>query len=151
MSNDVGTTVAPLTELGLQAFAVAWYQALDRHDDFDTVQHYVVHDELEMVFPETTTHGLSGFELWYGLVTNKFFDEVHEVTSTEVVSLSPEQAQLRVTVHWQASKWEPPAPTSERLDFHAVQTWNVVAGAGGPRIKRYAVDLFEPNPGSAAL
>lgn len=150
MSNDVGTTV-PLTELSLQAFAVAWYQALDRHEDIETVQRFLVHDELEMIFPETTTHGLSGFEIWYGLVTNKFFDEVHDVRSTEIVTLTPEQAEITVKVHWLASKWEPPAPASERLDFHAVQTWQVVAGAHGPRIKRYVVDEFEPNPGSATL
>lgn len=150
MSNEVSTAV-PLTELSLQAFAVAWYQALDRHEGLDTIQRFLVHDELEMIFPETTTHGLSGFELWYGVVTNKFFDETHEVRSTEVVALSPEQAEITVIVNWRASKWEPPAPSSERLDFDASQTWSVVAGANGPRIKRYVVDSFEPNPGSAAL
>ncbi len=153
MSNDVSTdpATAPLTETGLNAFAVAWYQALDRHDSFEVVQNYVVHDELVMVFPETTTNGLSGFEIWYGLVTNKFFDEIHEVTGTEITNLTPERATVTVSVHWQASKWEAPAPLSERLDFNAVQTWDVVPGPNGPRIKRYVVDLFEPNPGSAAL
>jgi hypothetical protein len=150
MSNDVSTT-APLTKQSLRAFAVAWYQALDRHDDLAAVQTLLVSDGLEMVLPEVTTHGLAGFAEWYRTVTNKFFDEVHTVLSTDVVSLTAERAELSVLVNWQASKWDPPAPTSERLDFDSGQTWTLVAGPDGPLISRYVVDTFDPNPGSAAL
>ena len=149
MSTD--TTTTPLTEKALAEFAVAWYQALDRHDDIGSVETYLVPDDLEFVLPETTTHGLSGFEGWYDAVTHKFFDEVHEVTGTEARDLTPESATLKVVVRWQASKWEAPGPRSERLDFHAEQTWDVVASPTGPRIRKYAVDVFDPNPGSASL
>lgn len=150
MSNDVGTT-SPLTEESLRAFAVAWYQALDRHDDLASVQANLVPDGLEMVFPETTTYGLEGFAEWYRTVTNKFFDEDHAVRSVEVVSMTPERAEITVLVNWKASKWEPPAPRSDRLDFDAFQRWFVVAGPAGPQVVRYVVETFEPNPGSAAL
>lgn len=150
MSNEASTTV-PLTIQSLRAFAVAWYQALDRHDSLASVQANLVPDGLEMVFPETTTHGLDGFAEWYRTVTSKFFDEEHAVRSTEIVSMTAELAEITVLVKWKASKWDPPAARSERLDFMAGQTWTVVAGSAGPLISRYVVDTFDPNPGSAAL
>lgn len=150
MSNDVSTTVS-LTEQSLRAFAVDWYQALDRHDDLAVVQTKLVPDGLEMVFPETTTHGLAGFAEWYRRVTNKFFDEVHEVRFTKVISLTAQRAEITVLVNWRASTWNPPAARSERLDFDGFQRWTVVAGPNGPLVSRYVVETFNPNPGSAAL
>jgi hypothetical protein len=150
MSKEASTAV-PLSAQSLRAFAVVWYQALDRHDDLASVQAYLVPDGLEMVFPETTTHGLDGFAEWYRTVTSKFFDEEHTVLSTEIVSLTPGLAEITVLVKWKASKWDPPAARSERLDFTAGQTWAVVAGSTGPLISRYVVDTFDPNPGSAEL
>lgn len=148
---STGDTVVSLTEQSLHEFAVAWYQALDRHDDLESVLTYLVPDGLVMVFPETTTHGLDGFADWYRTVTNKFFDEVHDVRSTEVVSITPERAEITVLVRWKASKWDAPKPHSARLDFDAFQRWTVVAGPDGPRVSRYVVESFDPNPGSAEL
>ncbi len=150
MSNDAITTV-PLTEQSLRDFAVAWYQALDRHDDLAAIQANLVPEGLEMVFPETTTHGLDGFADWYRTVTHKFFDEVHEVRATEVTSLDRDRAELTVLVNWTASKWNAPAPRSERLNFDAFQRWTVIATPTGPQVSRYVVETFEPNPGSASL
>jgi hypothetical protein len=150
MSHDVSTT-PPLTESSLNGYATSWYQALDRHDDLDSVCTFLVDDGLEMVFPETTTHGLSGFAEWYRTVTHKFFDEAHEVLSTDVRSLSADRAEMTVLVRWKASTWQPPAAHSARLDFTAGQTWTVVAGPDGPLISRYVVDTFDANPGSAPL
>lgn len=150
MSNDVTTTV-PLTEQVLRDFAVAWYQALDRHVDLESLQEVLVPEGLEMVFPETTTLGLDGFAGWYATVTNRFFDEDHLVKATKIVSMTPDQAEITVHVNWKASKWDPPAPRSARLDFDAFQRWTVLAGPAGPRVSRYVVETFEPNPGSADL
>ena len=150
MSNDL-ITAEPLTEQSLRDFAVAWYEALDRHDDLADVQAHLVPEGLEMVFPETTTHGLEGFADWYRTVTHRFFDEVHDVRATEVVSLDGDRAELTVLVNWKASRWDPPAARSERLDFDAFQRWTVVSGPTGPRVSRYVVETFEPNPGSATL
>jgi hypothetical protein len=141
----------PLTEDVLRAFAMAWYEALDRHDDLASVQSHVVPHGLEMVFPETTTSGVDGFGEWYRTVTNKFFDEDHAVRTVDIISIAAEQAEMTVLVNWKASKWDRPSPHSERLDFDAFQRWWVVAGPGGPLIARYVVETFEPNPGSAGL
>lgn len=149
MSN--AQTTVPLTEESLRDFAVAWYQALDRHDDLASVLADLVPDGLEMVFPETTTYGVDGFAEWYRTVTNKFFDEEHTVLEVEVVSLTPEQAEVTVLVHWKARKWDPPAPLSQPIDFNAFQRWFVVAGPQGPLVRRYVVETFTPNPGSAEL
>jgi hypothetical protein len=150
MSNQATTPVL-LTEQSLRDFAVAWYQALDRHDPLEAVQANLVPEGLEMMFPETTALGLEGFASWYRTVTHRFFDEVHDVRATEVVSLDGDRAEVTVLVNWKASKWDAPAPRSERLDFVAFQRWTVVAGPTGPQVSRYVVETFEPNPGSAGL
>lgn len=145
------TRTMPLTLQSLISFAVGWYQALDRHDSLALVQANLVSDGLVSVFPETTVYGLDGFAEWYETVTRKFFDEEHTVISTEIASMTPEAAEMTVVVRWKARKWDPPAARSEQIDFVAGQTWSVVAGSAGPLIKRYVVDTFDPNPGSAAL
>jgi spermidine synthase len=149
MSNR--TTTVPLTEASLRDFAVAWYQALDRHDHLEAVQANLVPEGLEMTFPETTASGLEGFANWYRTVTHRFFDEIHQVRATDVVSLDGDRAEITVLVNWRASKWDAPAARSERLDFDAFQRWTVVAGPTGPQVSRYVVETFEPNPGSADL
>ncbi len=157
MTHDLSTAqpaaqpAVPLAASTLRHLADAWYDALDRHDDLESVSGYLVDDGLEMVFPETTTHGLSGFAEWYRAVTARFFDEVHEVLSVEVRPLGDDRAEMTVLVRWRASTWTPPAARSARLDFTAGQTWTVVAGPDGPRISRYVVDTFDANPGSAPL
>lgn len=145
------STSPPLTERMLHDFAVAWYQALDRHDPLPAVLSLLAPDGLVMVFPETTTVGVDGFAAWYRTVTHRFFDEAHEVRSTDVVSLTPDRAVVTVAVNWRASAWDPPAAASRRLDFDAGQTWTVLAGPAGPVISRYVVDSFVPNAGSATL
>lgn len=140
------------TETAIQTMVADWYQALDRHDDLEDVLPYLVDDGLEMRFPETTSRGHAGFADWYKAVTNRFFDEVHTVTSVEVSNLTPERADVKVVVNWQATIWNPPARSSQWLGFDAYQTWEVVPGPdGAPQIKTYIVDALEPMPGSASL
>jgi hypothetical protein len=141
-----------LTEESIRGAVVAWYQALDRHDPLADVLPYLVDDGLEMRFPEATARGHAGFADWYKAVTNRFFDEVHTVTSIDIKELAPDQAEVKVVVNWQATIWNPPAAKSQWLGFDAYQTWVVVAGPdGGARVKMYIVDALEPMPGSASL
>jgi len=141
------------TEAAIRAMVVDWYRALDRHLELGEALQYLVDDGLEMRFPETTSRGHAGFADWYKAVTNRFFDEVHTVTSTEVSNLTDTSADVKVVVNWQARIWNPPAPKSQWLGFDAYQTWEVVAGPVGtvPQIKTYIVDGLEPMPGSASL
>lgn len=140
-----------LTEPAIRAMVAQWYEALDRHDDLPTVLPYLVDDGLEMRFPEATARGHDGFTDWYRAVTNRFFDEVHQVSSVDIASLTADRAEVKVVVNWQATFWDPPERSSRWLGFDAYQTWEVVAGPDGPQIKTYVVDKLEPMPGSATL
>jgi hypothetical protein len=140
-----------LTSASLRDFAVAWYGALDRHDELDSVLTMLVPDGLEMRFPETTARGYAGFSEWYDAVTTRFFDEVHTVRRVDVVSLEGSTAEVKVLVNWQARVHEGREAKSRWLGFDAYQTWIVIAGPAGPQIKTYIVDRLEPMPGSASL
>jgi ketosteroid isomerase-like protein len=140
------------TEADIRATAVDWYRALDRHDDLPAVLPYLVDDGLEMRFPEATARGHAGFADWYKAVTNRFFDEVHTVSTVDISELSPDHAWVKVVVNWQARIWNPPAAKSLWLGFDAYQTWEMVPGPDGrPQVKTYIVDALEPMPGSAPL
>jgi len=140
------------TEANIRATVTLWYKALDRHDELPTVLPYLVDDGLEMRFPEATARGHAGFADWYKAVTNRFFDEVHTVSTVDFKELTAERARLSVVVNWQARIWNPPAPKSLWLGFDAYQTWEVVPGPGGrPQVKTYIVDALQPMPGSASL
>jgi hypothetical protein len=129
-----------------------WYSALDRHVDLAEALGYLVDEGLEMRFPEGTSRGHTGFADWYKAVTNRFFDEVHELTSVEVTAFAAGLATVAVVVNWQAAIWNPPAAKSQWLGFDAYQTWEVVPGPdGAPQIKTYIVDALRPMPGSASL
>lgn len=140
-----------LTQTSINDFAVAWYRALDRHDELDSVLKMLVPEGLEMRFPETTARGYEGFTDWYNAVTLKFFDEVHTVRRVDVVTLDGSTAEVKVLVNWQARVHEGREAKSKWLGFDAYQTWMVVAGPEGPQIKTYIVDRLEPMPGSAPL
>ena len=140
------------TEEDIRAAVADWYRALDRHDDLPSVLPYLVDDGLEMRFPEVTSRGHAGFADWYKAVTNRFFDEVHTVSTVDISELSPDQAWVKVLVNWQARVWNPPAAKSLWLGFDAYQTWEMVPGPDGrPLVKTYIVDSLEPMPGSASL
>jgi hypothetical protein len=142
----------PFTESAIRTMVADWYSALDRHVELSEALTYLVNEGLEMRFPEVTSRGHDGFASWYKAVTNRFFDEVHTVTSVDFTSLTADRAQLEVVVNWQARIWNPPAPKSEWLGFDAYQTWEVVPGAEGQaQIRTYIVDRLEPMPGSASL
>jgi hypothetical protein len=141
-----------LTEKTVNTLVADWYRALDRHDELDEVLPYLIDDGLEMRFPEATARGHAGFADWYKAVTNRFFDEVHTVSSVEVTALTADAATVDVVVNWQARIWNPPAAKSEWMGFDAFQTWELVTGPEGTvRLKTYIVDRLEPMPGSASL
>jgi hypothetical protein len=140
------------TEQTVRAMVADWYGVLDRHEPLDKALTYLVDEGLEMRFPETTSRGHAGFADWYKAVTNRFFDEVHTVTSVEFTGFTAGLATVKVVVNWKATIWDPPAAKSKWLGFDAYQTWEVVPSPQGtPLIKTYIVDALEPMPGSASL
>jgi ketosteroid isomerase-like protein len=143
--------VEALTETAVRQMVQDWYDALDRHDPLEQVAPFLASNGLTMKFPEATLRGHDDFAKWYDAVTNRFFDEVHELKQVEVRLASPVHADLLVIVNWQARIWDPPAPRSQWLGFDATQTWSVVLQDGTARIRTYSVDDLAPMPGSAPL
>jgi hypothetical protein len=151
-STKAGTQQGVLSAEAVQTFATRWYQALDRHDEIETVLPMLVDDGLKLVFPEGTSYGHDGFRVWYDAVTNRFFDEVHTLREATIVGTTATGTQVKVVVNWRAKMWDAPGPRSTWLGFDAFQTWTVVAGPDGdPQIKTYIVDELRPMPGSASL
>ena len=136
----------------LQTLAHEWYLALDVHASYEKLRPMLVHEGLQMVFPEATVTWLDGFLGWYEGVIRIFFDEAHAVQSVTIQSESGDSAVVGVVVRWEASRWLPPAAESQRLKVLAYQTWEVsFASPEKPVITKYTVDRLEYLPGSATL
>jgi len=149
----------------IKTFVAAWYRALDQHVPPAEVAKLVAQDNLEMIFPEKTLHGVNDFLAWYAGgtysdgtpgpgVINIFFDENHNVVSVKA-QISGNQATLEVVVAWQASMFEPPAAKSKRVSLDATQRWVVRAApnAYGMEVTSYnaMAEPFQYAPGFARL
>jgi hypothetical protein len=141
-----------ITETEIQDLVTTWYRQLDVHAPLEDLTPFLSSDGLRMVFPETTAVGLEGFKQWYERVINLFFDEVHTVKNVQLTSKG-DRTEVKVVVKWEASRWTPPAPRSERIISDAYQTWDVVRSpsSGKPVILTYIVDSLEYHDGSAKL
>jgi hypothetical protein len=151
MSNAAMLAAVP-SAAEVQALAAAWYRKLDVHAPLVEVLPLLADEGLEMVFPEATLHGVAAFEGWYGGVIRIFFDEVH--TLKKVESWPDEDGvTVKVVVHWEASRWNPPAAKSDRIKLDAYQTWRVVRSpiTGKAVITRYTVDELVYDADSARL
>ncbi|MGK7873981.1 MAG: ankyrin repeat domain-containing protein [Xenococcaceae cyanobacterium] len=153
------SNLTPLTEAEVKELAVEWYKKLDVHAPLEEYKSLLVEEGLEMRFPQGTFKGFEGFAGWYrGDDQNRgvidiFFDEVHTLKLVRQTSVSEEKAEVKVIVKWEASKWDPPAPISERIVMDAYQTWVVKRSpkTKKPVIQVYIVDSMEYAPGSAKL
>ena len=133
-------------------FAVRWFQALDRHEPFDVMESFLAGDGLELIVPEDTFRGLSGFQQWYERALHLFFDESHTLQEINHVGSDGDRQTLKVTVNWRCRSWTPPDARSKSIDMDAFQTWVLSPDASGqPRILRYVVDDARYRPGSATL
>jgi len=145
---------APLNEAEVRDMVNAWYKNLDVHAPEYDMLPMLADQGLEMVFPEATLRGWADFELWFQGVIRIFFDEVHTMKELNIkVSPDGSQADVKLCVIWEASRWKAPAANSDRLMFDAYQTWIVKRSpeSGKPVIVRYVVDNLDPRPGSAPL
>ncbi len=121
----------------LNAFATAWYLALDNHAPTDELVAFLS-DEVQMVFPEKTLPKLQDFKAWYeggtcsddselpGVI-NIFFDESHNLVSIDVSegTADDEQIEVSVMVAWQASWFVKPATKARRTSMDATQSWKL--------------------------
>lgn len=149
----------PLSEGEIQELAVEWYNKLDIHAPLEEYKALLAEQGLEMRFPEGIYQGFDSFAGWYrgdannpGVI-NLFFDEVHTLKLVNPVTISAEEASVKVIVKWEASKWNAPAPISERIVMDAYQTWIVKRSPKTQKavIQIYTVDDMKPAPNSAPL
>ncbi len=126
---------SPITREQIDRFAAAWYQALDFHVPTEEICKLVAEDDVQMIFPEKTLHGVGDFIAWYAGgaysdgeqapgVINIFFDENHNVVSVDS-SISGDTAEATVVVAWQASSFTPPAAKSKRVSANFTQVWKL--------------------------
>ena len=145
--------MSQLTQESIETMARDWYQKLDVHAPMIEILPMLSDEgDLKMVFPEATLIGLNAFEGWYQGVIRIFFDEVHTVK--EVTSeIAGDRANVKVVVHWEASRWVPPARYSDRIKMDAYQTWEVKYSekVNGPVITKYVVDDLKYDADSAKL
>jgi hypothetical protein len=136
-----------LTESEVNQFVADWYRKLDVHAPIAEVLPRLVGD-IEMQLPETTLHGLAEFTAWYDGVIHTFFDEVHTLQTLQITT-TDDRADVQLVVRWEASRWQAPAPTSERLAFDADQRWIVVRSptTHQPALATYIVNSLTPLPG----
>ena len=141
-----------LTQAEVQELAEVWYRKLDIHAPFEELVPLLVSSGLKMVFPEMTAEGLDGIRTWYERVVTIFFDEVHTLKEVKMVPKG-DRVEVNVVVKWEASRWNPPAPRSERIVADAYQTWEVVRSpeSGKAVIQTYIVDSLKYYEGSDQL
>lgn len=153
---------AAISTAEIHDLATTWYHLLDIHAPLAAFPPLLLEEGLKMTFPETTAIGLTGFQRWYERVIHLFFDEVHTLKDIQCISQSdrsqsdrsqPDRSQVKVVVKWEASRWTPPAPRSERIVLDAAQTWEVVRSpiTHRPVIASYCVDALHYYDGSAQL
>ena len=99
-----------------------------------------------LVFPDGTFTGEDGFRAWYGAVTGRFFDQVHELRTVDVEGRA-DGAEVRLTVDWQARTWQPPAANSDWTGATARQHWSIRRADDRAVITEYRVLALEPMTG----
>jgi hypothetical protein len=141
-------TLAPLTAAQVKQLVDDWYLKLDVHAPVEELLPMLAPDNLELRLPEVTLHSLDEFKKWYEGIIHIFFDEVHTMQKL-VINTTADRADVRLVVRWEASRWNVPAPKSQRLAFDAVQTWVVCRSADRqqPIIETYTVDSLTPLEG----
>src|SRR5689334_3698824 len=119
------SNLAPLTEAEVKQLVEDFYRGLDVHAATVDLVPLLDKEGLEMRFPEATLRGLADFDRWYnGSILRTYFDEVHTIKQLEVtLNTDKTQAEVKVNVIWEASRWRSPAANSERLMMDAKQTW----------------------------
>jgi hypothetical protein len=99
----------------------------------------------EMHFPEADIRNQVEFVKWYSGVTEKFFDQKHDLKNIEI-DINRDTADVSLYINWQAHTWKAPDAHSKFIDSDAFQTWQVVEDKSGiAHIRRYIVEILEDN------
>jgi len=145
-ATDVRAEVVPLERWEVADLVTGWFRRLGDKAAPEAMLAMLDPAGPTMVFPEGTFVGADGFRAWYDAVTNRYFDQVHELRTVEV-DCRADTAEVHVTVDWQARTWQPPAAFSEWTGAVARQRWTVRRAGGHPVIAEYRVLALEPMTG----
>jgi len=137
--------MSTMTEWDVKELVFSWFRKITSKVPVEELLSMLNSEELEMKFPEETLQSYDDFKKWYETVTNKFFNQVHEVKMLDV-EVSGDKAAVKLIVNWQAETWEPPSPFSQRDGSYVHQSWIVKKDAktGKPVITTYHVGEFDP-------
>lgn len=138
----------PLKSIEIKKLVFQWFKKLTDHAPVEEMIAMLSSRSLTMKFPEVSFTTEADFRNWYKTVTNKFFDQVHEVKTLDITIDGP-KANVFLVVNWQARTWEPPDGYSKWEGVYAHQTWIVERDPenGDPVISMYAVTDFDPMDG----
>lgn len=142
------TTLTRISETEVRQLVTDWLVKLDVHAPVGEMLPMLASENLEMQLPEVTLHGLDEFKTWYDGVIHTFFDEVHTIQSLDITTTS-EQAEVQLLMRWETSRWNAPAPNSERLAFDVAQRWVIKRSHNTQSlvINTYIVDALTPLEG----
>lgn len=137
-----------LSQFEIKQLVDDWFLKLDVHAPVEKLLPLLAKSTLVMQLPEVTLRGLDEFKAWYDRILHTFFDEVHTMQSLDITNTS-QQAEVQLVVRWEASRWNAPAPNSERLAFDAVQRWVIKRSPDTQNlvIDTYIVDALTPLEG----
>ncbi|HKI19571.1 MAG TPA: hypothetical protein VKA15_16920 [Isosphaeraceae bacterium] len=96
------TEQAAPTKKQIDEFVAAWFRALDFHVPIEEAAAFLADRDLHVQFPDADITDFASFKEWYDRVTNRFFDENHNIQSVQA-DISGDQAVLDIVVGWQAS------------------------------------------------
>lgn len=141
-------TLIPLTKFEVKQLVDDWFLKLDVHANVKELLPLLANENLEMQFPEGTLRGQNELKTWYARIIHTFFDEVHTLQTLDITT-TRDRAEVQLVVRWEASRWNAPAPKSEKLAFDAAQRWVVTRSPATqqPAIVTYIVDSLTPLPG----
>lgn len=121
------SNLVPLTESEIRQLVDEFYAKLDAHA---LVEEYIDlfafgEPDLILQFPGIKLTSWEQFKPWYEGTLNEFFDEVHAAEKIELTA-NDKQADIKAVVHWEASRWKPPAAHSQRIVASVDQSWVVI-------------------------
>ena len=121
-------TLPTISEKEVRDLAKNFYQLLDQHANVAECLEYLYADStrFHMKFPNGTIINSDQFNEWYLDTTKKYFDEVHQLKQiNSITQMDSGRLSLDVTIHWEASTWNAPEATSNRLVADVQQSWTV--------------------------
>lgn len=138
-----------LNKIEIFEFILEWFSLINNHEPVRKLTDKLNADDFELKFPEKTITNTEEFCDWYNTVTNKYFDQVHNVKNIDI-EISEEKADIILMLNWEARSWEPTNPYSCYTNCEIIQSWILVKdpSKNKPAIKKYIVNYLKEQKGA---